>query len=43
MFLVQTNKGGGNPTRVLLGGDGLFLLNSLAWLAVVAAVVLGWF
>ncbi len=32
LLLVQTQKGGGNPTRVLLGGDLLFVLNGLAWL-----------
>jgi 4-hydroxybenzoate polyprenyltransferase len=40
MLLVQTQKGGGSPTRVLLGGDALFLVNSLGWLATVAWVVL---
>jgi len=35
LLLVQTQKGGGNPTRVLLGGDALFLLNALGWLAAV--------
>lgn len=36
MFLVQTSKGGGNPTRILLGGDGMFALATLCWAAVVA-------
>ena len=40
MYLVQTGKGGGNPTRVFLGGDLLFLLNTLAWAGAVLAVVL---
>ncbi len=40
MLLVQTQKGGGSPTRVLLGGDALFLVNSLGWLGTVAWVVL---
>lgn len=40
MLLVQTQKGGGSPTRILLGGDALFLVNSLGWLATVAWVVL---
>jgi 4-hydroxybenzoate polyprenyltransferase len=40
MFLVQAGKGGGSPTRVFLGGDLLFLLNSLAWAGVIAAVVI---
>jgi 4-hydroxybenzoate polyprenyltransferase len=35
MLLVQTRKGGGSPTRVLLGGDGLFVANALLWLAAV--------
>jgi 4-hydroxybenzoate polyprenyltransferase len=40
MYLVQTGQGGGSPTRVFLGGDLLFLLNSLAWTGVIVAVVL---
>jgi 4-hydroxybenzoate polyprenyltransferase len=40
MLLVQTQKGGGSPTRVLLGGDALFLVNSLGWVATLAWVVL---
>jgi len=39
MYLVQVGKGGGSPTRVFLGGDLLFLLNSLAWAGVIAAVI----
>ncbi len=39
LLLVQTRKGGGSPTRVLLGGDKWFALNCLAWLAVVIAVL----
>ena len=39
MFLVQTSRGGGNPTRVLLGGDAMFLVNALGWLAVVAGTL----
>ena len=35
LLLVQTQRGGGSPTRVLLGGDLTFVLNALAWLAVV--------
>jgi 4-hydroxybenzoate polyprenyltransferase len=43
LFLVQSGRGGGNPTRIFLGGDALFLVNSLSWLAVVLAVVVwGW-
>ncbi|MEM7309262.1 MAG: decaprenyl-phosphate phosphoribosyltransferase [Planctomycetota bacterium] len=40
MYLVQTGQGGGNPTRVFLGGDLLFLLNTVAWAGVIVAVVL---
>lgn len=40
MYLVQTGRGGGSPTRVFLGGDPLFLCNTLAWAALVLAVVL---
>jgi 4-hydroxybenzoate polyprenyltransferase len=39
MLLVQTQKGGGSPTRVLLGGDLLFFLNALGWAAVVVWAV----
>lgn len=42
MLLVQTQKGGGSPTRVLLGGDALFVANALGWLATVGLVVFGW-
>ncbi len=35
LLLVQTQKGGGSPTRVLLGGDLMFALNGLGWTAVV--------
>lgn len=41
LFLVQTQRGGGSPTRVLLGGDLLFALNTLAWIAMVAWVASG--
>lgn len=41
MLLVQTSRGGGSPTRMLLGGDALFVANGLAWLLVVLASVLG--
>jgi len=37
MWLVQQQQGGGSPTRVLLGGDPMFLLNTLGWL-----VTTGW-
>lgn len=39
MLLVQTRKGGGSPTKVLLGGDLLFLLNTLGWIGVVLLAV----
>jgi 4-hydroxybenzoate polyprenyltransferase len=39
MLLVHLGRGGGNPTRILLGGDPLFLANTLAWAAMVVAVV----
>jgi 4-hydroxybenzoate polyprenyltransferase len=39
MLLVQRREGGGNPTRVLLGGDLLFGLDLLAWAGTVAIVL----
>ncbi len=39
LLLVQTQKGGGNPTRVLLGGDVVFVLNCLAWLGTVVGLL----
>ena len=39
LLLVQTRKGGGSPSRVLLGGDLPFALNCLAWLAVVVTML----
>jgi len=41
LMLVGAQKGGGSPTRVLLGGDALFVANALAWLAVVLGVLYG--
>ena len=38
MLLVHRREGGGSPTRVLLGGDLLFALNALFWLATVVVV-----
>lgn len=38
LFLVHTQKGGGSPTRVLLGGDVLFAINTAGWVATVAWV-----
>lgn len=40
MLLVQTQKGGDNPTKVLLGGDAMFVANGLCWMAAVAFVTL---
>ncbi|MFT7074611.1 MAG: 4-hydroxybenzoate polyprenyltransferase [Planctomycetota bacterium] len=31
LLLVQRQEGGGNPTRMLLGGDTAFVVNALAW------------
>ncbi|MEE8467849.1 MAG: decaprenyl-phosphate phosphoribosyltransferase [Planctomycetota bacterium] len=39
LLLVQTQKGGGSPTRVLLGGDTTFVLNCLAYLGTVIALL----
>ena len=39
MFLVHTSRAGGNPTKVLLGGDATFVVNALAWAAVVGAAL----
>jgi 4-hydroxybenzoate polyprenyltransferase len=39
MVLVQSGKGGENPARILLGGDGWFLLNTLLWAAVTGYAV----
>jgi 4-hydroxybenzoate polyprenyltransferase len=41
LMLVSTQRGGGSPTRVLLGGDSLFVANALIWLAVVMSVLYG--
>ena len=41
LHLVNTQKGGGSPTRVLLGGDLLFVANALAWVVVVAGMIFG--
>ena len=35
LLLVHTGRGGGNPTRLFLGGDPLFLANTLGWSATV--------
>ncbi|MBL8857488.1 MAG: decaprenyl-phosphate phosphoribosyltransferase [Planctomycetes bacterium] len=39
LLLVSTKQGGGSPTRILLGGDLLFLLNTLGWIGMVAWVL----
>ena len=39
LLLVQTQKGGGSPTRVLLGGDAIFLVNCVGWLGTVAVLL----
>ncbi len=36
LLLVSTRKGGGSPTRVLLGGDPMFAVNVIGWVATVA-------
>lgn len=42
LLLVEKGHQGGNPTRVFLGGDRAFLINTLAWLALVLAAIRGW-
>ncbi len=39
LLLVSSRKGGGSPTRILLGGDTLFLLNTLGWMAMIAWIL----
>lgn len=39
MLLVQTRVGGGNPTKVLLGGDLPFVINAVSWLATVVILL----
>jgi hypothetical protein len=41
MVLVQSGKGGENPARILLGGDGWFLLNTVLWAGVTAYAIFG--
>jgi 4-hydroxybenzoate polyprenyltransferase len=41
MLLVQGGRGGENPARILLGGDGWFLANILGWAAVVGYAIFG--
>ncbi|MFT4649279.1 MAG: 4-hydroxybenzoate polyprenyltransferase [Glaciecola sp.] len=35
MLLVKTQRGGGSPTQVLLGGDLVFVANALFWISTV--------
>ena len=37
LLLVQRQEGGGSPTRVLLGGDVIFVINAALWGAMVLA------
>ena len=39
MLLVQTQRGGGSPTRILLGADGPFLANALLWVLATGLIV----
>ncbi len=39
LLLVQTQKGGGSPTRVLLGGDPVFVFNCLAYAVAVVGLM----
>lgn len=39
LLLVQRMEGGGNPTRILLGGDGLFVTNALLYAAALLVVL----
>jgi len=41
MVLVQGGRGGENPARILLGGDGWFLLNTVLWAAVTGYALFG--
>lgn len=41
MILVQSGRGGENPARILLGGDGWFVANVLAWAAVTGWAIFG--
>jgi 4-hydroxybenzoate polyprenyltransferase len=41
MVLVQSGRGGENPARILLGGDGWFTLNTLVWASVVGYALFG--
>jgi len=39
MVLVQSGRGGENPSRILLGGDAWFLANTLLWGALIARAI----
>jgi len=39
MWLVQQQQGGGSPTRVLLGGDLMFAINTVGWLAAIGLLL----
>jgi 4-hydroxybenzoate polyprenyltransferase len=41
LLLVSQQKAGGNPTRVLLGGDAIFVANALAWAVMTVAIAYG--
>jgi 4-hydroxybenzoate polyprenyltransferase len=41
VFLVQMERAGGSPTRVLLGGDLPFAVNTLLWMGFVGGIVFG--
>lgn len=41
MVLVQSGKGGDSPTKVFLGGDLWFLINTLAWVGTVVLALFG--
>lgn len=42
LLLVQTQKGGGSPTRVLLGGDPTFVANCAAYVVAVFVIAKGY-
>ena len=43
LLLAAQQRGGGSPTKVLLGGDAAFLVNGLAWLTVILMLLFGGF
>jgi len=40
LYIVDAHRGGGSPTKILLGGDRPFLINGLLWFAAVAVIML---